>query len=193
MVLTALLARVRNFPVASEAATWGERGQAIRHGFFPLLTPVIMLGGILLGIFTPTEAAAIAVGYALVLVMLGDANAFRKRSHRRIETSQHHLRSYSASRGSRRVVRIRTLALTGTPQRITQAFLEYQRQPTDALVPTQYSAADCRHVSRRRSGNSDIGTHSWTHFYRVGCASLTFCDHHVCECDRLDSQRLPWA
>jgi tripartite ATP-independent transporter DctM subunit len=33
----------------------------------PLLTPVILLGGILAGIFTPTEAAAVAVFYMLVL------------------------------------------------------------------------------------------------------------------------------
>jgi tripartite ATP-independent transporter DctM subunit len=33
----------------------------------PLLTPVILLGGILTGIFTPTEAASVAVAYMLVL------------------------------------------------------------------------------------------------------------------------------
>jgi tripartite ATP-independent transporter DctM subunit len=35
--------------------------------FLPLLTPFIIIGGILLGIFTPTEAAVVAVVYALVL------------------------------------------------------------------------------------------------------------------------------
>jgi hypothetical protein len=34
------------------------------HAFWPLLTPVIILGGILGGVITPTEAAAVAVGYA---------------------------------------------------------------------------------------------------------------------------------
>ncbi len=33
----------------------------------PLQTPIIILGGILLGVFTPTEAAAVAVAYALVI------------------------------------------------------------------------------------------------------------------------------
>ncbi len=33
----------------------------------PLQTPIIILGGILIGVFTPTEAAAIAVLYALVV------------------------------------------------------------------------------------------------------------------------------
>ncbi|WP_305985308.1 TRAP transporter large permease [Roseibium sp. MMSF_3544] len=33
----------------------------------PLQTPIIILGGILLGVFTPTEAAAVAVAYALII------------------------------------------------------------------------------------------------------------------------------
>jgi tripartite ATP-independent transporter DctM subunit len=33
----------------------------------PLQTPILILGGILLGVFTPTEAAAIAVAYALLI------------------------------------------------------------------------------------------------------------------------------
>ncbi|WP_298816289.1 TRAP transporter large permease [uncultured Roseibium sp.] len=33
----------------------------------PLQTPIIILGGILLGVFTPTEAAAVAVAYALLI------------------------------------------------------------------------------------------------------------------------------
>jgi len=33
----------------------------------PLQTPIIILGGILIGVFTPTEAAAVAVAYALLI------------------------------------------------------------------------------------------------------------------------------
>jgi len=33
----------------------------------PLQTPIIILGGILIGVFTPTEAAAVAVAYALII------------------------------------------------------------------------------------------------------------------------------
>jgi len=43
---------------------------ALRSAFFPLLTPVILIGGILTGIFTPTEASAVAAVYALVLTAL---------------------------------------------------------------------------------------------------------------------------
>ena len=67
MAITSVMARKYDFPVASKKASWRERGHAARSAFLPLLTPVIILGGILGGIFTPTEASAIAVAYALVL------------------------------------------------------------------------------------------------------------------------------
>tara|TARA_B100000212_G_scaffold298495_1_gene242738 strand:+ start:524 stop:1813 length:1290 start_codon:yes stop_codon:yes gene_type:complete len=58
-----------DFPVASRRHGWRERGGASLKAFFPLMTPVIILGGILGGIFTPTEAAAVAVGYAMVIAL----------------------------------------------------------------------------------------------------------------------------
>ena len=67
MLVTAWLARVHNYPVAADRATWRERGLAASRAFFPLMTPVIILGGILGGLFTPTEASAVAVAYALVI------------------------------------------------------------------------------------------------------------------------------
>lgn len=48
-------------------ATLPEVGRAVRGGLLAALMPVIILGGILGGIFTPTEAAAVAVLYALVV------------------------------------------------------------------------------------------------------------------------------
>lgn len=67
MIMTGFMAKKHNFPVATRKATWPERGQASLKAFFPLLTPVIILGGILGGVFTPTEASAVAVGYAMVV------------------------------------------------------------------------------------------------------------------------------
>jgi len=40
------------------------------QAFFPTLTPIILLGGIWSGYFTPTEASAVAVAYALMLGFL---------------------------------------------------------------------------------------------------------------------------
>lgn len=41
-----------------------------RHAFFSLLTPVILIGGMLSGIFTPTEAAIVCVVYAFFLTVV---------------------------------------------------------------------------------------------------------------------------
>lgn len=50
-----------------EPASWAERWAAFKDAFWGLLMPVIILGGIYGGIFTPTEAAAVAVIYGLVV------------------------------------------------------------------------------------------------------------------------------
>ena len=42
-----------------------EFGTAVKKGFFALLMPIIVLGGIYGGVFTPTEAAGIAVLFAI--------------------------------------------------------------------------------------------------------------------------------
>jgi tripartite ATP-independent transporter DctM subunit len=67
MVMIKFMADKYDFPIAREKASWKERGSASLKAFFPLMTPVIILGGILAGVFTPTEAAAVAVAYALVI------------------------------------------------------------------------------------------------------------------------------
>ena len=74
MAVVKLMADRYDFPIASARTTWSEKGRASLKAFFPLMTPVIILGGILGGVFTPTEAAAVAVAYALVIgiFVLGD-------------------------------------------------------------------------------------------------------------------------
>ena len=69
MAVTVFLSKRRNYPIASKRASMKEVVISFRGAFLPLLTPIIILGGILLGIFTPTEAAAIAAGYAIIISM----------------------------------------------------------------------------------------------------------------------------
>jgi len=69
MSVTSFISKKRDYPVAGRKATWRERGHALRRTALALLTPVILLGGILTGIFTPTEAAAVAAFYALFVTM----------------------------------------------------------------------------------------------------------------------------
>ncbi len=52
-----------------ERASIGEIWLAFREAFPALLMPVIILGGIWFGVFTPTEAAAVAVIYGLIISM----------------------------------------------------------------------------------------------------------------------------
>jgi C4-dicarboxylate transporter DctM subunit len=50
-------------------ASWGECLTAFRHSFWGLFLIVLVLGGIYAGLFTPTEAAAIAAVYAFVIAV----------------------------------------------------------------------------------------------------------------------------
>jgi tripartite ATP-independent transporter DctM subunit len=50
-------------PFPGLAGLW----RAFRRAFWALMAPVVLFGGLLSGIFTPTEAAAVAVTYALIL------------------------------------------------------------------------------------------------------------------------------
>ena len=47
--------------------TFGDVLTRFREGFWAIMLPVLILGGIYSGIFTPTEAAAVSVVYALVV------------------------------------------------------------------------------------------------------------------------------
>ena len=67
MVVNSILARKRKFPRSATRAKASEVGTAFGSAFLPLLTPFIILGGIVSGVFTPTEAAAAAVAYSLLL------------------------------------------------------------------------------------------------------------------------------
>jgi tripartite ATP-independent transporter DctM subunit len=66
MVVVVVIAKKRKYP-QYKRATFRELMQATKEAFLPLLTPVIILGSILFGITTPTEAAVLAVAYAIIL------------------------------------------------------------------------------------------------------------------------------
>ena len=66
MIMVAIYSRRRSYP--RDAAFDSRRlWVTFKGAFFPLLTPVIVVGGIVTGAFTPTEAAVAAVAYALFL------------------------------------------------------------------------------------------------------------------------------
>ncbi|MDY4164004.1 MAG: TRAP transporter large permease, partial [Sutterella sp.] len=51
----------------TDPAPWTERWQAFKDAFFALMTPVIVIGGMFGGLFTATEAAAVASLYVMIL------------------------------------------------------------------------------------------------------------------------------
>lgn len=66
MIMIALTAKRKKMP-DGVAMSFAESALATRRALLPLFTPVIIIGGILVGIFSPTEASAIACIYALLL------------------------------------------------------------------------------------------------------------------------------
>lgn len=67
MGLSYYIARKRNYPRDPEPFSFLRVRRAFIEAGPALLAPVIIIGGILGGIFTPTEAAAVAVFYALLM------------------------------------------------------------------------------------------------------------------------------
>ncbi|MEI8595235.1 TRAP transporter large permease [Photobacterium sp. Hal280] len=59
-------ATINNVPTEARAS-WPERIKAAKKAIWPLMFPVIIVGGIYGGIFSPTEAAAVCVLYAVFL------------------------------------------------------------------------------------------------------------------------------
>ena len=67
VVIIMIEVRRKGLTASREKATWGERWKSFRTAFWGFLMPVIILGGIYGGFFTPTEAAAVSVVYGLIV------------------------------------------------------------------------------------------------------------------------------
>jgi len=63
-----ITAHLRNFPIEPPIPR-AERPRVLALAILPMGMPVVLLGGIYSGVFTPTEAAAVAALYALVLAL----------------------------------------------------------------------------------------------------------------------------
>ena len=67
MVMVYIYAIRGKCPPPAKRATFREFAHGLGQSILPLLTPVILIGGIYSGIFTPTEAAVVAALYALLV------------------------------------------------------------------------------------------------------------------------------
>ena len=63
-----IIAKKKGYHV-HKRATLGELGNSFKKAFFALMMPVIIMGGIMSGYFTPTEASCIAITYATIVVV----------------------------------------------------------------------------------------------------------------------------
>lgn len=62
-------AKKYNYPSSEKTASLSEKGASLVQGLLPLCMPVIILGGVLSGIFTPTESGVVAVVFAFILAV----------------------------------------------------------------------------------------------------------------------------
>ena len=70
VIVVMIEARKNHIQSSQQKASAAERWAAFKEAFWGLLMPVIILGGIYGGIFTPTEAAAVSVVYGLFVGMV---------------------------------------------------------------------------------------------------------------------------
>jgi C4-dicarboxylate transporter DctM subunit len=65
MIVAYVLARMNGYRGSGQPFEWSRVVKTFNEGKWALLTPVIVLGGIYSGVFTPTEAACVTVLYTL--------------------------------------------------------------------------------------------------------------------------------
>ncbi len=71
MTLVSFLSKRRGYlPIRKEKISHKEFWEALKPAIMPLCLPIIIIGGIRLGIFTPTEAGAVAIVYSLLLGLI---------------------------------------------------------------------------------------------------------------------------
>jgi tripartite ATP-independent transporter DctM subunit len=67
MIVAYIISRRRNYPKRTEKIPLKVMITVVKNSVLALLMPVIIIGGILSGAFTATEAAAVAVAYAFIV------------------------------------------------------------------------------------------------------------------------------
>lgn len=127
-----VVARARGYPKEAPVP-WRELPRVLGRSLLPMLLPVVLLGGIYSGAFTPTEAAAVAAFYALILgVFVYRALNLRALFGVLIESSRQtavvgliicgaYLLNYA-------------LAAEQAPQQIADAFARWTLTPTEFLL-----------------------------------------------------------
>lgn len=71
MILVSFICKKRGYQLSKkEALPAGYVAKTIKEAIFPLCLPVIIIGGVRLGVFTPTEAGTVAIVYSVILGLI---------------------------------------------------------------------------------------------------------------------------
>jgi len=70
MLTNVIMNKIMGYEDANQGFSFGRIGKALYDGRYALIVPFIILGGIYTGIFTPTEAAAVAVLTTIIIGLL---------------------------------------------------------------------------------------------------------------------------
>lgn len=71
MITVSIISKKRGYaPTRQSRLNWGEAAPVIKDSILPMCLPVIIIGGVRLGVFTATEAGAVAAVYSVMLGLL---------------------------------------------------------------------------------------------------------------------------
>jgi tripartite ATP-independent transporter DctM subunit len=133
MLMTGWLAVRRGYPRASRWPTRQEMWRDFKPAFPAVLAPLILIAGMLLGWFTPTEIAAVTVLYAVVISAL----FYRELTWRGLLDAS--FETLRASTGILLIVAVAALfgwilSVEAVPQKLTQLMLSISRDPYMLLL-----------------------------------------------------------
>ena len=122
MLVSYFMSKKRNYPCSDTRPTVKSVLHALKESFWAILVPVIILGGIYGGVFTPTEAAGVAVVYSLAIGKFVYRELDRKTTYRAFQEAVLVNGAVTFMMGLSMAF-ARYLTMEGIPGRITEAIL----------------------------------------------------------------------
>jgi len=133
LILYAAYRSIRGGYLRVDPASWGERLRVTRKNLWGIMLPVIILGGIYSGIFTPTEAAAAGLVYSLFITL------FIYRTIRWRDVPEIGLKSAATSCMIAMIITGamlfgRVMTLLEIPQQLTELIIQWRLSPLMFVV-----------------------------------------------------------
>ena len=133
MLMTGVLATLRNYPRSERWPTRHELWRDLKPALPALLAPVILIGGMLAGYFTPTEIASVTVLYTVLVSWL----FYRELTWAGVLRAAYE--TIHASAGILLIVAVAALfgwilSVEQVPQRLTEAMLAFSKDPYVLLL-----------------------------------------------------------